>query len=172
MGFQINVLTSLVEVKDTDFDWFLGDEAAARPELALPTGGVEHPAVLDIVRTLTKELHSDGCRSSWMMVSDGEVVGLCSFRRIPEAGSVEIGYGVAESCRGQGHATRAVAAIIASVNGASDLKMLTAETSVLNPASSRVLEKNGFTSVGVRTDPEDGDVISWQRPLSGCRGIA
>jgi RimJ/RimL family protein N-acetyltransferase len=46
------------------------------------------------------------------MVEGDEVVGMISFKGPPRGGVVEIGYGVAESRRGRGHATRAVALTI------------------------------------------------------------
>ena len=43
---------------------------------------------------------------------------------------------------------------------------LTAGTSVDNPGSQRVLEKNGFVRTGTREDPEDGTLITWAIDLS------
>lgn len=40
---------------------------------------------------------------------------------------------------------------------------VTAETSVQNQASQRVLERNGFLRTGGRVDPEDGELICWRR---------
>jgi RimJ/RimL family protein N-acetyltransferase len=40
-----------------------------------------------------------------------------------------------------------------------------AETSVKNPSSQRVLERNGFARVGERVDEEDGPVIVWRREI-------
>jgi putative acetyltransferase len=40
---------------------------------------------------------------------------------------------------------------------------VTAETSVHNHPSQRVLEHNGFLKVGERLDPEDGKLICWKR---------
>jgi RimJ/RimL family protein N-acetyltransferase len=38
-----------------------------------------------------------------------------------------------------------------------------ARTAVLNPASGRVLEKNGFVVVG-RQDSPEGELLVWDRP--------
>lgn len=38
---------------------------------------------------------------------------------------------------------------------------LTAETGIDNRASQMVLERDGFTRTGERTDPEDGDLYLW-----------
>jgi RimJ/RimL family protein N-acetyltransferase len=42
---------------------------------------------------------------------------------------------------------------------------LIAETALTNPASARVLEKNGFVVTGTRIDPEDGALRCWRRAL-------
>jgi RimJ/RimL family protein N-acetyltransferase len=100
-----------------------------------------------------------------MIVSSDEVVGLCGYHRPPAGGEVEIGYGVAESRRGRGHATRAVEAM-ATEAAAAGIHVLFAETSIENPASGRVLEKNGFTREGTRIDAEDGEVQAWRKRLA------
>jgi len=162
--------TTLIEVKCSDFEWMLYGEPTGNRGLMLSPGGVDDPSVLRIVRSITRGLHEAGCRASWMVVSEGEVVGLCSYRRVPSNGCVEIGYGIAESRRGRGHATRAVAAMVRIAKHDSEVKTLIAETSTGNPASARVLEKNGFEQTGTRLDPEDGKVAMWQLGLRqyGC----
>jgi RimJ/RimL family protein N-acetyltransferase len=154
--------TVLVEVNDSDFEWMLRGKQTANGELRLPPGGVDDVSVLEIVRGITRRLHEANCRKSWMVVSKDEVVGLCSYRRPPSDGRVEIGYGIAQSCRGMGHATRAIAAIVSAARQDSDVRVVMAETSVNNPASARVLEKNGFERTGSRLDVEDGEVVTWQ----------
>jgi len=73
-----NVL--LIEATDEAFQWMLGG-CELQNGLNLPEGGVDDPVVLGIVRKITAQLHAAGCRGSWMIVVDGEVVGLCSYRR-------------------------------------------------------------------------------------------
>lgn len=152
----------LVEVEDADFDWMLRGEPSVRRGYSLPPGGVDDPAVLEIVRVMTRRLHAAGCRGSWMIVSGREVVGLCSYRRPPAERRVEIGYGVSESRRGYGHASRAVSAMLQRASG-DGIDVIVAETSVANPASARVLQKNGFARTGTRIDAEDGEVNLWER---------
>jgi len=45
------------------------------------------------------------------------------------------------------------------------MRSLKAETSVTNPSSSRVLEKNGFERTGTRVDPKDGEVFMWRKSI-------
>jgi RimJ/RimL family protein N-acetyltransferase len=159
-------LTSLVEANDADFEWMLQNAPISRRGLTLPAGGVDDPTILKHVREIVRRLHAAGSRAAWMIASEGEVVGLCSYRRAPKDGLVEIGYGIAEKRRRLGHATRAVAALLREARTDPQVKIVTAETSVENPASARVLEKNGFDRVGTRTDPDDGELILWHRILN------
>jgi RimJ/RimL family protein N-acetyltransferase len=154
----------LLDVADSDFDWMLGI-VQDHEGLRLPPGGVDDPAVLQIVRDMTKKLHAAGCTGSWMIVRDGEVVGLCSYKRPPAQGRVEIGYGTAPQRRESGIATAAVAVIAQIASADHVIEALTAETSSNNLASQRVLEKNGFVRTGRRTDDEDGEVIGWIKTL-------
>jgi RimJ/RimL family protein N-acetyltransferase len=156
-------LTSLAELSDADFEWILERKPQPGGRLTLPPEGIDDPATLMHVRGIVRRLQDANCAARWMIVSDGEVVGLCSYLRPPENGTATIGYGVAEKRRRLGHATRAVAAVIRAAEADPQVQILTAETSVNNPASSRVLEKNGFCRAGTRVDPEDGDLIVWQR---------
>jgi RimJ/RimL family protein N-acetyltransferase len=154
----------LVEASDADFRWMLG-EGRSQGELRLPQGGVDSPAVLRIVREITARLHAAGSRGSWLVTSGGEVVGLCSYRRPPADGCVEIGYGTAPTKRGKGYATSAVAAMVEAAMLDPAVDMLVAETAVQNLASQIVLERNGFARTNMRTDAEDGEVIGWARRL-------
>ena len=154
----------LIEATDADFRWMLG-EHYCQNGLRLPEGGVDDPVVLGIVRAIAMRLHDAGSRASWLVVYDGEVVGLCSYRRLPADRCVEIGYGIAPSKRGNGYATRAVAAMVKAAALDPSVDTLTAETAVQNSASQVVLERNGFARTGTRVDLEDGEVTGWTRRL-------
>jgi len=151
-------------VSADDFDWIIRAEPASRGGLKLPPGGVDDPHILAIVRGIAERLWAQNCHGAWMIVSSDELVGLCSYRRPPNGGEVEIGYGVAESRRGRGHATRAVEAMAAASKSAV-VRALLAETSVASAASGRVLENNGFVTTGNRIDAEDGEVLMWRKVL-------
>lgn len=115
---------------------------------------------------MTRRLHAAGVTASWMIVCGDEVVGLCSYKQPPRDGVAEIGYGVAVSCRGRGHATRAVAAVLDHARGDPAVNVVIAATAVANSASQRALERNGFRQTGTGKDPDDGDMIFWRRDLS------
>jgi len=155
----------LIDARDSDFLWVLGGELVT-PGLALPPGGIDEPEIIEIVRAMARDVYAAHDRGAWMMVEDGEVVGLCSYKAAPDAdGAVEIGYGVAPSRQRRGHATRAVAGMLQIAGDDPAVKVVLAATSVDNPASQRCLIKNGFVETGRKTDPEDGPVILWRREL-------
>ena len=158
--------TTLVEITDAHFRWMLGKQEAPSRGLALPPGGVDGTETLQIVRRMTRRLHEAGSRGSWMMVCGSEVVGLCSYKQTPNTnGEVEIGYGVAQSCRNRGHATNAVAAMLDYARSDPAVCAVTASTAVANTASQRALERNGFAQTGTGNDPDDGDLIFWRHEL-------
>jgi RimJ/RimL family protein N-acetyltransferase len=157
--------TVLREVSAEDFIWMLRGEPSCHRGLTLPPGGVDDPVVLTHVRDIMERIHALGYLGAWMIVSGDEVVGLCGYHDAPMNGQVEIGYSIAGSRRRRGHATRAVEAMVAHALAAG-VRVVVAETSIANHASSRVLEKNGFVRVGTRIDAEDGEVLSWQKILT------
>lgn len=155
----------LVTATEDDFAWLLGG-TGTRQDLQLPDGGVDHPDVLRAVRAMARQVRARHDQGTWLIVSDGEVVGLCSYKNAPDQnGAVEIGFGVAASRRRQGHATRAVAALLGVARSDSAVRALVAETSATNLASQRALAKNGFARSGNRTDKEDGDLLLWRADL-------
>ncbi len=158
--------TTIVSVTDSDFEWMIRGEGNSARDLRLPPGGVDEVTTLEHVRRIVQRLHAQECRSAWMIVSAGEVVGLCSFKAAPSPeGEVEIGYGIAGAHRARGHATRAVAAMLAAAERDPQTQVVIAETAALNTASQRVLEHNGFERTGSRIDTEDGEVIGYRKRL-------
>jgi RimJ/RimL family protein N-acetyltransferase len=150
----------LIEAADAHFAALIAGES---PDgLAVAEGGVEAPEVLTMLRGLTAEVGESFQPNAWLIVEDGEVVGLTSLVRTPYVGdTVMIGYGVAASRRRRGVATRAVAELLAWARGDHRVTTVTAETSIHNAASQRVLEANGFTKSGEREDEEDGPLFCW-----------
>jgi RimJ/RimL family protein N-acetyltransferase len=156
-------VTTLVRAGDVHFAWMLGEAPRPDATLRLPPDGVQSP---DELRWLRGNLATTPSGSTWLIVSAGEVVGVCSLKGGWEAdGYAEIGYGIAEDRRRRGHARAAVACLIEVVRGRAGLVGLTAQTAVANAASARVLETNGFIRTGTRTDPEDGDLLIWRLAL-------
>jgi RimJ/RimL family protein N-acetyltransferase len=151
----------LIACRDADFDWMAGGPAS-RTDLRLPVGGVDSVETLLVVRAIHEAMGEDAPPSTWMMVSEGEVVGLCGLVRPPGEACAEIGYSVAPAHRRRGHATTAVGllcdmAIAAGVSG------VTAATAVDNHASQSALARNGFVEVGREDRDDEGPVILWRR---------
>jgi RimJ/RimL family protein N-acetyltransferase len=167
-GYSTRV-TALVACTDAHFAWMLGGEPPSA-ELCLPPGGVEAPPVIEMLRALTADIRNTHPVCAWLMTEGGEVVGLCSFNRAADGKGIPyIGYGVAKSRRGRGHATRAIRLMVAEVLHDPNVRGVGAETAVANIPSQRVLEENGFTKTGTRIDAEDGEVFIWRcafRPYS------
>lgn len=76
-----------------------------------------------------------------------QLVGACGLGRRP-SGSVELGYWIAKPFWGRGFATEAGTALIA-IARMLGLTSLEGSHFLDNPASARVLEKLGFTSLGI-----------------------
>jgi RimJ/RimL family protein N-acetyltransferase len=137
---------------DEDFRWLLGEVAATRPFAVAPQ--LAPPEVIAIVRTLP---------ANWLIVTQSELVGIIGLKT-DGGDEVEIGYGVAASREGRGIASAAVGALLPILQQR-HVRVVTAETSIDNPASQRVLERNAFDRVGERVDDEDGPLILWRRTL-------
>ena len=152
----------LIEAKTQDFAALLRGEAPAPYRLC--DSPVAPPEVLAMLAELADRIRAVFSPAAWMMVEDGQIVGLISPTRPlnAEDRSLHIGYGVAPTRWGQGVATRAVADLAAWAKADPRVHALTAETSVDNPASQTVLVRNGFLAVGEREDSEDGPLICWR----------
>ena len=156
---------TLVAARDEHFAWMLG-ETAPIDGLRLPTGGVDSPEMLRVLRAMTARLRDARCAGSWLIVASGEVVGLCGYKLPPsQDGKVEIGYGIARGRRGNGYASRAARAMLEQARHDASISIITAATATANIVSQHVLERNGFVRTGTSYDPDDGELIWWRRDL-------
>ena len=80
---------------------------------------------------------------------------------LSEQGDLEIGYGLNPEHRGRGYATEALRALLPHWQATPGVCRVTAETSVSNVASARVLEKCGFVRVGEGWNEDDGPLVLW-----------
>lgn len=157
-------MTSLLPGTDDLYAFFLGAPSPV-PGLRLPPGGVAPTAVLEMLREAMKPVRTVHGVGDWLILDDHEVVGLISLKAPADsAGTVKIGYGIAACRWGLGYASAALALMLNELQRDRLIRTITAETSLANIASQRVLEKNGFVRTGSRVDPEDGDVICWRLP--------
>ena len=96
--------------------------------------------------------------------ASGIAVGVGGFKGPPdETGTAEIAYGVSRAHEGRGFATEIAAALTAFAFEDPGVTCVIAHTMPKNVASSRVLEKCGFTSPGRVIDPDDGEVLRWEK---------
>ncbi|UZK65016.1 GNAT family N-acetyltransferase [Sphingomonas sp. M1-B02] len=164
-------MIQLHAMTDRDFAWLLG-EAESDDSLRLCEGGIGPHEVTAMLRGISAEIAAGTDQPvAWLIVQDGHVVGMTSFTRARGDGGYDIGYGMAPTFEGRGIMSAALAELVRMAPGLGH-KRLTAETSVDNPGSQRVLEKNGFMPVGTRDDPEDGALIQWAIELPQTKSDA
>ena len=100
----------------------------------------------------------------WLIVDNGLIVGMIGFKGEPTANVLEVGYGVVPSARGRGVATAALSQLLDRVKQRGfDVR---AETATWNVPSQHVLQHLGFNEVRRRSDPNDGELIVWQRAIA------
>ncbi len=99
-------------------------------------------------------------------VADGATggeVGVCTFKGPPDAdGVVEVAYGIDADHQRKGYASEATAALVAFAFGRG-VRVVRGHTKPDNVASIRVLEKCGFRPLGLVIDPDDGEVLRFER---------
>jgi RimJ/RimL family protein N-acetyltransferase len=150
----------IIETEAADYAALLNDRAPRN--LALADSPIAPPEVLAMLAGLAERVSEAFAPASWLIVEDSKVVGLCSITRMPESGSIDIGYGIAPTCQRRGIATRSIGAVVAWARGAPHVSTITAETAIDNIASQQVLVRNGFVRTGERFDAEDGQLICWR----------
>ncbi len=80
------------------------------------------------------------------MNADGSLCGFAEFYGLrDDAHKISIGYRLLERYWGQGIATETVSLMVDFLFSQTDIELITASVMIENAASSRVLEKNGFT---------------------------
>ena len=95
--------------------------------------------------------------------ASGAEIGGCAFKGPPDSdGVVEVAYGIDAEFRRKGYAGEATAGLVAFAFERG-VRTVRGHCKADNPASVRVLEKNGFRNLGMVIDPEDGEVLRWER---------
>ena len=151
----------IVDAEGPDFEALIAGTAPRG--LALPDSELADRATLEMLCALADKVRVDFTPAAWLIVEQGEIAGLCSLIHSPTPeGVVEIGYGIAPSCRRRGIASRAVADVVAWARSDGRIKAVAANTATANLFSQRTLERNGFRKVGERVDDEDGPLICWR----------
>jgi RimJ/RimL family protein N-acetyltransferase len=141
------------------------DQLVARHGLTLVEGYLAFPEALAPMLAALEE----GGAPEWFshLIVDPaarEVVGLGGFKGPPRGGEVEVGYSVAPSRRGRGHATAAVLAFLERA-GARGVDTVCAHTLPEENPSTSVLRRCGFVRTGDDLDPGVGPVWRWGRRI-------
>ena len=92
---------------------------------------------------------------------DGALVGNGGWKGPPEQGTAELGYAVAPSRQRRGIATAVVRELIQRA-GQAGLRAVFAHTLAEENASTKVLERCGFTRTAELMDPDEGPVWRWE----------
>lgn len=150
----------IIETIAADYAALLNNRAPRG--LALADTPIAPPEILEMLADLAERVGAGFAPASWLIVEQGEVVGLCSITRPPQNGNIDIGYGIAPSRQRRGIMTRAIHAVVGWARAAPEVRAITAETAIDNIASQQVLARNGFLRVGERFDAEDGQLLCWR----------
>jgi ribosomal-protein-alanine N-acetyltransferase len=160
----------LKPLSDQQLVKYIANDNSLERELKLnPTTKVISPALKEALEeTILPNVRSAGkdhlfC-TLWTIIlkEESRMVGDICFVGLPdENGEIEIGYGTYEDFRGQGYMTEAVACLLDWIKIHQHIKVVFAQTSKDNPASFKVLEKNGFVKVG-----EFNGVFDWKLAMN------
>ncbi|NML62126.1 GNAT family N-acetyltransferase [Massilia sp. RP-1-19] len=123
------------------------------------------------LRQLDTGKSADWC-GTFLIVRDADssIVGACGFKDQPADGCVEIGYGVAASCRKRGIATAAVSELVRIAFASLDVVTVLAQINPDNAGSARVVQSLGFEAGGTVIDDDGEPLMQWiRRPSSTAR---
>ncbi|HYR22877.1 MAG TPA: GNAT family N-acetyltransferase [Chthoniobacterales bacterium] len=124
----------------------------------------------DFLKSIKTAREADPWRFGFGVIHkiDNVLIGMCGFTAPPDSdGVAEIGYGIAPSYQGKGYATEVANALIDFASRDKSVRLLRAHTLAETNASTRVLEKCGFTKTADTVDPENNlPVWRWERATS------
>jgi RimJ/RimL family protein N-acetyltransferase len=163
----VPVTTNLVPVTLAVADALLAGDAAFTARYGMPVapGYLDAPEVLPTMRAAL----ANGTPPEWYshLIVHREtltVVGFGGYKGPPVDGEVEVGYSIAPAHRRHGHATSAVAQLVAHA-AACGVAVVSAHTLAEENASTRILTRAGFTRTEVVADEELGEIWRWELRL-------
>ncbi|HON39230.1 MAG TPA: GNAT family N-acetyltransferase [Deltaproteobacteria bacterium] len=164
------ILRPLIPNDAVHFARLLGpDQSGVRMTATIPDPCTEEAAREWIVQNTSQET---GHIFAITHAQSGEFMGAIGFGDSP--GNGDLGYWIGKPFRGKGYATEAIRRIVTHASHLG-IRRLFAETFLTNPASSRVLIKNGFrlAGKGTRNIPARGGsraVLKYVVEIQGCSG--
>jgi [ribosomal protein S5]-alanine N-acetyltransferase len=117
-----------------------------------------------LLKTYNEYYKEIGYNLPWIgyfVISENQIVGSCSFTGKPIDGKVEIAYWTFEEYQGRGIASFACKELILIAKQSHPTMIITAKTEPQHNASTKILQKNGFTFTEVVQDHEIGDAWLW-----------
>lgn len=93
---------------------------------------------------------------------ENDIVGYGGYKGQPREGRIEIAYGTVKEHEGKGVATEICRQLVFLAHQTDPSIRITARTFSEINASTQVLKHNGFKSIGIVNDEEDGDVWEWE----------
>jgi ribosomal-protein-alanine N-acetyltransferase len=118
---------------------------------SIPDRGDEYFAEFAARHARLLELQAAGTDYFHVLVTEaGRIVGRINLVEVAD-GSAELGYRIAQECAGRGVATSAVGEIRDLAAKSYGLTILRAKVTLDNPASHKILERNGFVATGEMT---------------------
>ena len=125
----------------------------------------------DLIREVAEQnvafMRTTGAPEEWgsylaIDQSSRDVVGVCGYKGSPDAeAGVEIAYFTFPVFEKQGYGTASAAALVRQAMDSGRVRVIRAHTLPTPNASTRLLERLGFSNVGTVIDPEDGPVWRW-----------
>ena len=130
----------------------------------------DEPEMAEQALTWSKTVLEEGAPPEWqshLFIEPDEprLIGFGGYKGAPQDGAVEIGYALAPTYRGRGHATAAARELIRRAREAG-LERVLAHTLPEHNPSTRLLERLGFDLAGEVADPDDGSVWRWELDLT------
>ncbi|MFD3001467.1 GNAT family N-acetyltransferase [Pontibacter toksunensis] len=125
----------------------------------------DNPECVVILNVFQEHYKKVGFQKPWIAYfasnDKGEIIGGGGFKGEPKNGRVEISYGTFKKFEGQGIGTRICQQLVSLALQTEPSISVTARTLPENRASIKILERNGFESIGTVYDDEDGNVLEW-----------
>jgi len=130
----------------------------------------DEPEIAEQALTWSKTMLEDGAPPEWhshLFIEPGEprLIGFGGYKGAPTDSTVEIGYALAPSYRGRGHATAAARELVRRARAAG-VERVIAHTLPEHNASTRLLERLEFQLVDEVVHPDDGPIWRWELDLS------
>jgi [ribosomal protein S5]-alanine N-acetyltransferase len=159
----------MVRVVPAQLDWLeaLAERDAVfeqRFGITVVPGWVGFPEALPYAVREAREGDSGEWGSHLFFDDDGALVGFGGWKGRPVDGVAELGYAVSPDRQGRGIATDVVRQLLERARAAG-LQMVCAHTLAEPNASTKVLERCGFSFAGDVTDPDEGTVWRWELAL-------